>query len=269
MLKYPEEEAEFKLPGPWLRLLKEESNDAATLEAIDDSDTSSISSSPSSTSIKDDEESQTNNVDAVDPAPYEATLTRTKSRLDTQANTEDRYEVDQQHEIEKTKSIPIVPRKTKDGAILVDWYYTDDPENPQNWTNLRRAMLTIIVCVYTFVVYTSSAIYTTSEEGVMQEFGVDSTQSSLGLALFVLGYGIGPLLFSPLSELPSVGRSPVYVWTMFLFVIVSIPTALVTNYPGLMVLRFLQGLFGSPCLANGAASLGDMYSMMSLPYALM
>ncbi|KAH6659644.1 major facilitator superfamily domain-containing protein [Truncatella angustata] len=129
-------------------------------------------------------------------------------------------------------------------------------------------MVTIIICVYTFVVYTSSAIYTTSAEGVMHEFGVNETRAALGLALFVLGYGIGPLLFSPLSELPSIGRNPVYTWTMFLFVIVSIPTPFVTNYEGLMVLRFLQGLFGSPCLANGAASLADMYSMVSVPYAL-
>lgn len=55
---------------------------------------------------------------------------------------------------------------------------------------------------------------------------------------------------------------------MFLFTIISIPTALVTNYPGLMVLRFLQGFMGSPCLASGGASVGDMYSLLSLPYAM-
>ncbi|KAI1279156.1 major facilitator superfamily domain-containing protein [Xylaria sp. FL0933] len=55
---------------------------------------------------------------------------------------------------------------------------------------------------------------------------------------------------------------------MLAFVILSIPTALVTNYPGLMILRFLQGFFGSPCLANGGASLGDLYNDMHLPYAL-
>ncbi|KAK8052162.1 hypothetical protein PG993_003547 [Apiospora rasikravindrae] len=183
-------------------------------------------------------------------------------------NTEDRLEADQQHGLEKTKSIPIMPRQTKDGAILVDWYYTGDTANPQNWTSLRRGLVALIICVYTFVVYTSSAIYTTSEQGVMEAFGVNITVANLGLALFVLGYGTGPLLFSPLSELPSIGRNPVYIWTMFLFVIISIPTALVQNVAGLLVLRFLQGFFGSPCLANGAASFGDMYNMMVLPYAM-
>jgi hypothetical protein len=35
-----------------------------------------------------------------------------------------------------------------------------------------------------------------------------------------------------------------------------------------MTLRFLLGLFGSPCLANGGASMGDIYSMLYFPYPL-
>ncbi|KAM3417971.1 hypothetical protein BST61_g6183 [Cercospora zeina] len=34
------------------------------------------------------------------------------------------------------------------------------------------------------------------------------------------------------------------------------------------VLRFLQGFFGSPCLATGGASLQDMYRLIKLPYVL-
>ncbi|OXV06162.1 hypothetical protein Egran_06068, partial [Elaphomyces granulatus] len=37
---------------------------------------------------------------------------------------------------------------------------------------------------------------------------------------------------------------------------------------GFLVLRFLQGFFGSPCLANGGASLQDLYSLLYLPIAL-
>ncbi|KAK8042799.1 hypothetical protein PG994_013282 [Apiospora phragmitis] len=264
ILKYPEEEADFKLPEAWTQLLSSEDSDTVPPKP---SGVLEASSASSTTTPGDDEEKEEKNANG-DAAPYQAALARTWSREETVPNTSDRLEVDQQHELEKTKSIPIVPRRTKDGAILVDWYYTDDGANPQNWSSLRRGLVALIICVYTFVVYTSSAIYTTSEEGVIEAFGVTLTEASLGLALFVLGYGVGPLLFSPLSELPSIGRNPVYIWTMFLFVIVSIPTAFVQNFAGLLVLRFLQGLFGSPCLANGAASLGDMYSMMALPYAL-
>ena len=59
-----------------------------------------------------------------------------------------------------------------------------------------------------------------------------------------------------------------YSVTFFLFVILSIPTALAKNFSSLLALRFLQGFFGSPCLANGGASMQDMYSLLYLPYLL-
>lgn len=161
-----------------------------------------------------------------------------------------------------------IPKDMRDAAILVGWYGPDDPENPQNWSGCKRFFVSLIICVYTFVVYTSSAIYTTSLEGIMSEFGVSRVQATLGLSLYVLGYGVGPLVFSPLSEIPRIGRSPVYAVSMFLFVIISIPTAFANSFPGLMVLRFLQGFFGSPCLASGGASLGDFYSVTAVPYAM-
>ncbi|KAJ5862837.1 hypothetical protein N7455_006905 [Penicillium solitum] len=239
--QYPEEKPDFKLPDTWLQLLNstDESNEKEVIQQ--DSNRSPEHSEP---------------------------LSRASTQTSMQF-TEARLEADEQHEIEKVKSIPIAPRKTKDGSILVDWYYTDDSENPHNWSNRKRALVTTMICLYTFVVYTTSAIYTSSTEGVMKEFGVSTLVATLGLSLYVLGYGIGPLVFSPLSEIPVIGRNPVYIVTMFLFVIISIPTALVKNFAGLMVLRFLQGFFGSPCLASGGASIGDLYSLMALPYAMM
>jgi DHA1 family multidrug resistance protein-like MFS transporter len=88
------------------------------------------------------------------------------------------------------------------------------------------------------------------------------------LALYVLGYGMGPLLFSPLSEVARFGRNPSYVATYAIFTILCIPTALVNNIGGLLILRFLQGFFGSPCLATTPASFQDMYSFIKLPYVL-
>lgn len=39
------------------------------------------------------------------------------------------------------------------------------------------------------------------------------------------------------------------------------------SFAGLIVLRFLQGFFGSPILASGGASLQDIYDWNALPYA--
>lgn len=233
-LPYPEEKPDFKLPEPWAAQLAGMNSEKSQPAAFDSIPTTSSdeSSLPSSCSDDDEEKQQ----QAVPVVP-------TTRRRTTSATTD---------------------------IILVDWYSHSDPANPQNWSRARRALVTALLCAYTWVVYMSSAIYVPAEPGVAAAFGLgnDKTEAALGLALFVLGYGTGPLLFSPLSELPAVGRNPVYLATMLAYALLSVPAALVGSYPGLLVLRFLQGFFGSPCLASGGASVGDMYSLRSLTYAL-
>jgi DHA1 family multidrug resistance protein-like MFS transporter len=55
--------------------------------------------------------------------------------------------------------------------------------------------------------------------------------------MFVLGYGIGPMILSPLSEIPQFGRTNVYILTLTIFVLLQIPTALSHSLGGLLVLR--------------------------------
>ena len=76
------------------------------------------------------------------------------------------------------------------------------------------------------------------------------------------------MIWSPLSEIPLIGRNPPYMITFAIYVILLVPTALAKNFAGLIVLRFLLGFFGSPCLATGGASLQDMFSLIKLPYVL-
>lgn len=121
----------------------------------------------------------------------------------------------------------------------------------------------------TFSIYIGSAIYSPGYESLIMEFpGTNMTIATLGLTLFVIGYGTGPLFLAPLSEIPAIGRTPPYVITLALFVILQPITATVQNIPGLLVLRFLAGFIGSPVLATGGASLGDMFSPKTRPYAI-
>ena len=88
------------------------------------------------------------------------------------------------------------------------------------------------------------------------------------MSVYVIAYGIGPMLFSPLSEIPAVGRNILYVATFTIFVALCIPMVLVDNFPGIIVLRFLLGFFGSPCLATVPASYGDMFNARAMPYVI-
>ena len=62
-------------------------------------------------------------------------------RTQTLPYTSERFEVERRLEVERTKSRPILPATTADGTILVDWYNTDDPANPQNWSQKKKAFV--------------------------------------------------------------------------------------------------------------------------------
>jgi len=61
------------------------------------------------------------------------------------------------------------------------------------------------------------------------------------------------------TAVPQLGRNIPYITTFAVFIILALPTALVDNLGGLLVLRFFLGFFGSPCLANGGATIGVRY----------
>ncbi|KAK5281135.1 hypothetical protein LTR40_005333 [Exophiala xenobiotica] len=118
--------------------------------------------------------------------------------------------------------------------------------------------------------------YSRERFDIEQEEAVERRQSSIiapqrtsdGVILVDWYTTDDPALFSPISELPIVGRNIPYAISFGLFVILCIPTALADSYATLLVLRFLTGFMGSPCLATGGATMGDMYGLLKLPYAL-
>ncbi|GHJ86220.1 hypothetical protein NliqN6_2622 [Naganishia liquefaciens] len=151
---------------------------------------------------------------------------------------------------------------------LVDWYGPDDPANPMNWRPAKKAFVTAMICLITTSVYSGSSVYSPGIMEAMQYFGVAQVPATLGLSLFVAGYGIGPLFLSPLTEIPAIGRTVPYIITLALFCVLQVPTIFVTNFAGFCVLRFLAGFFGSPPLATGGASVSDMYGEKTRPFAM-
>lgn len=274
-LKYPEELSSFELPPEYqnvLNLARDERIEPGTLESEPESKSSQksskddISSMPASDARNFEKDKEAHRLDEQNDQTIR--LSRTRSRTNTSPYTAERLEIEAELAIEREHTRSIVPQRTADGYVLVDWYTSDDQANPQNWSNGKRFVVAFVIGLYTWVVYSGSAIVTSSEPDIMEKFHVGPTTASLPLSLYVLAYGIGPLLWSPLSEIPSIGRSPVYAVTMGLYTILSLPTALVDNFAGLLVLRFLQGFLGSPCLATGGATMQDIYSLLYLPFTL-
>ncbi|KXH28995.1 multidrug resistance protein [Colletotrichum simmondsii] len=160
----------------------------------------------------------------------------------------------------------IDPEKGKNIHLVA--FLPNDPENPQNWSLKKKVFVTFQICLLTVGVYVGSAIYSAGVLDVMQVFGVSQVAALLGLTLFVAGYGLGPMIWSPLSEIPQIGRNPIYISTLFLFVLLQIPTALAINFGMLLAFRLITGFIGSPVLATGGATLADIWSPKKRAYAI-
>jgi DHA1 family multidrug resistance protein-like MFS transporter len=93
----------------------------------------------------------------------EATIARTLSRavtrpemtkIQTRADLEEAYtNATRQESMKYQQSQPIVPEKTADGLTLVDWYDTNDQENPQNWSTAKKGVVVLQIYLYTLAVY--------------------------------------------------------------------------------------------------------------------
>ncbi|BGP46833.1 hypothetical protein JCM10450v2_002683 [Rhodotorula kratochvilovae] len=150
---------------------------------------------------------------------------------------------------------------------LVD-FEENDPDRPLNWSPRKRLFIAGLISLLTFSVYIGSAIYTSSIPGIMEEFGASQVLATSGLTLFVAAYGIGPMLLSPMQEVPAWGRNPVYISGLFLFVLFQVPEIVGKDLATVLVFRFLSGFVGSPALATGGASMADIYPPQHLAIAI-
>lgn len=152
--------------------------------------------------------------------------------------------------------------------FLVSWNGSDDPDLPLNWSIPRKAFLIFEIMLLTCITYMGSSIYTPGQQEIQEEFKVGHVTATLNLSLYVLGYGLGPVVFSPLSEIAKIGRQQIYIITLFFFTIFQIGCATVHNVGGLIVMRFITGILCSPSLATGGASISDLVSPEILPALL-
>lgn len=149
----------------------------------------------------------------------------------------------------------------------VTWDGDDDPMNPRSMPKLRRWLIVLVVSASSVCVTCASSLYTTTYGQLITEFHTSREIATLGLSLFVVGLGIGPMVLSPLSEF--YGRRPIYIYSYLFFLIWLIPCAVAPNIATMLVCRFLDGLSGSAFLSVAGGTVGDMFTRSELSAPMM
>ncbi|RUR33940.1 Bcr/CflA family multidrug efflux MFS transporter [Vreelandella andesensis] len=82
--------------------------------------------------------------------------------------------------------------------------------------------------------------------------------TELSISMFLFGFAIGQLCFGPLSD--RVGRKPVLLSGLVVFMLASLMITTVDSLSSLLVWRFIQALGGGACVVNSAAIVRDCFS---------
>ncbi|KAL4905873.1 hypothetical protein BDW74DRAFT_152197 [Aspergillus multicolor] len=152
---------------------------------------------------------------------------------------------------------PLSHTKTRDD-VIVDFDGPDDPYRPLNWGFRKKAITTVLYGLTTMGATWASAIYSTGASQVSSEFGIGEEVSTLGTTLLLFGFGLGPLVWAPLSEV--YGRKPAVLGPYFIAAIFSFGSATAKDVQTLMLTRFFTGFFGAAPVTNTGGVLSDIWT---------
>ncbi|KAI9706157.1 MAG: hypothetical protein M1820_004918 [Bogoriella megaspora] len=165
--------------------------------------------------------------------------------------------------------IHVRQRSTREGGtgkVFVVGYESDtDPLNPHNWSKVKRFAVTFLVAGIGFVVGVASSIDSSALTEAAQEFGVSEVVESMATGLYLIGFGVGALFAGPISE--TLGRNPVYISTLLLYMIFIMASGLAPNIGAQLAFRFLAGFFGSTPLTCAGGSISDLWNPLERVYA--
>ncbi|KAL1593102.1 hypothetical protein SLS59_009427 [Nothophoma quercina] len=166
-----------------------------------------------------------------------------------QSRASDRWsgELDMEDYEKDTKKEPY-PVKWEDG----------DVENPLNFGVGRKWFNAMMLAFACFMVSIASSGFSQGTEQLKTEFAISQTTALLTTSTFVLGFAVGALILSPLSEV--YGRRDLYVMTFGAFVVFSGIVGFSSSMIVVIILRFFGGLAGSFTQAVAPAVVADMFN---------
>ncbi|EPS25419.1 hypothetical protein PDE_00352 [Penicillium oxalicum 114-2] len=147
-----------------------------------------------------------------------------------------------------------------DHQTLVEFSKTS-PANPANWTFKKKIYNAVVGLIVVLNSGISASLPSNAIPTIMQDMGQSGNgQKVLPTAIFLIGYCVGPLLWSPLSE--TIGRRPILVWTFSVFVLGTLGCALAPNWTTLLIFRLICGTMAAAPQTVSGGVYADMFSNM-------
>ncbi|KIH92512.1 MFS multidrug transporter [Sporothrix brasiliensis 5110] len=128
-------------------------------------------------------------------------------------------------------------------SMIVSFDGPDDRYNPRNWPFSKRVYTSLLYSMASFGSVWASTAYAPANEKVAEQFAVSSEVALLGTSLLLLGWGFGPFLWAPLSEI--YGRKWAVLLPYAVSTVMSVGTATAKDIQTVLLTRFFTGFLGT------------------------
>jgi len=185
------------------------------------------------------------------------------------------------HETTTTHTTPMQSRRpstsidedVERNVVEIQEKRVDDPlvlkgqESPYNWPIWKKWLITGLVSSIFFNTTMASSIATGAMEQYIQGFGASKEVAVLTLSCYMIGFSLGRLIWSPLSEL--YGRRLVFLISTTCFMFFNLGCGFAQDMPTLLILRVFTGFFGACPQSAAGATISDVFAPIERPWPML
>ncbi|KAJ5153068.1 MFS transporter [Penicillium canariense] len=133
----------------------------------------------------------------------------------------------------------------------------EDPNDPLQWPTWKKNVILVIVAVYSFLGNSSLTGPSVYIGLYSKEFGISAAEASGLISYPNLAFGFGSLILVPLYL--KIGRRPVALLSMLMFLAGLIGASRSTSYTGLMIARVFHGFGSGVCESLPVQLVNDIF----------
>lgn len=182
----------------------------------------------------------------------------TRATVASKAGQSSLYKPQTHIDVEGLDTIPAGEEFENEDPELVTWEGPNDPENPRNWSQSRKHLITMLASLQTLLVTLSTSILTPAIPNILETYNNSNlTVGSLIVSIMVLLWSFTAIMWAPLAEV--VGRRRVMIVSAAGNLAFNIACAVSPTTATMLVFRALTGAFSSAPVSISAGSLADVY----------
>lgn len=157
-------------------------------------------------------------------------------------------------------------KKTDDGQIILEPQPDDSANDPLNWPTWRRDSALLSLGIYCMIGGGITPLIAAGFTDVAEDYHIETETVALTTGLYMMGLGIGSVIFSPTAIL--FGKRPVYLFSAIIFIATSLWAGFSPNFNSLLAARVFQGIAVSPVECLPSATIAEIFFLHERAYRI-